>query len=128
MRPFGLTKYHFKIIGMTLGVSISIMLILLLLNGIYLQVPGIFWFALITSFAAQLSIKFLNAKINYEIAFGIGVLTLLLAHLALMPLWIIVGNNDIPFDTFFAYISLIFIIGVILQLIISLIFIKFRNP
>ncbi len=76
------------------------MLILLLLNGIYLQVAGIFWFAIITSFAAQLSIKFLNAKINYQIAFGIGVLTLLLAHLTLMPLWIIVGNNDITFDTF----------------------------
>ncbi|WP_162428319.1 hypothetical protein [Pontibacter pudoricolor] len=100
MTPFGLTKYHFKIIGMILGVSISIMLILLLLNGIYLQVAGIFWFAIITSFAAQLSIKFLNAKINYQIAFGIGVLTLLLAHLTLMPLWIIVGNNDITFDTF----------------------------
>ncbi|MGK7391088.1 MAG: hypothetical protein ACNS60_12085 [Candidatus Cyclobacteriaceae bacterium M2_1C_046] len=128
MKPFGLTKPHFIIIARTLGLSIIIIFILYLLDGIFLQAPGIFWFAIIASLSAQLSTKLRKEMINFEIAFGIGIFTLLLAHVILLPLGVILGNNEIHFDSIFAYLSLVFIIGVILQLIISLIFIKFSNP
>lgn len=124
--PFSLISSHYLVIGITIFISL-LAIIILFFSGSFLQVPGIFWFAIISSFIAQLITKFSRLRINYEIAFGIGIFTLIATHLMLFPLWIIVGENDIPLGTFAAYFSIIFLIGVVQQLITSLIFIKFGN-
>ena len=85
MTAFGLDKYHGKVIGWT-SLTASALAIT------FLQIPGVFWLAMIASLTAQLIAKFRGYKINFEIAFGIGFLTLIIIYLIFLSLWIIILN------------------------------------
>ncbi len=124
--PFSLTRLHYNLIG-SIIIATIIINIAIFLTGHFLQVIGIFWFGVVASLVVQILAKILHLKINFEIAFGIGLFTLLVTHLILYPIWIFFGNNNIPLDTTIAYFAIIFLIGCVQQLLTSLIFIRYGN-
>lgn len=124
--PFRLTGPHYRIIGVLVIISISIN-VAFFISGHFLQISGVFWFSATASLIAQISAKLFRLRINFEIAFGIGLFTLIAIHFIFFPIWIFLGDNEISLGTTTAYCALIFIIGCIQQLMTSLIFIKFGN-
>jgi hypothetical protein len=117
---FGLNKSHTKIIFWTSLIT-SVLAIL------FLKIPGVFWLAMVSSLTAQLITKFKGYKINFEVAFGIGFLTLMIVYLTFLISQMITENELNYWDTYIALMGLFFIIGIIQQLVTASLFIWFRN-
>jgi hypothetical protein len=120
MTAFGLNKSHAKIVGWT-------SLIASVLAIIFLQIPGVFWFAMVASLTAQLIAKFKRHKINFEVAFGIGFLTLIIVYLIFLLFWMIIEKELNSWDSYASLMAIFFIIGFVQQLVISSFFIWFGN-
>jgi hypothetical protein len=120
MTVFGLKKSHSKII-------LLVSAIVSLIATIFLQTIGIIIAALVTSFVAQLIVKIKGYKINYEIAFGVGFLTMIAILLISIPLRVLI-NNEVEFwDAYASLFLILVIVGFFQQLITSTAFIVFGN-
>ena len=120
MSAFSLDKSHRKLMGWIILAASAI-------SVIFLQIPGVFWFAMIASLSAQLIAKFNGYKINFEIAFGMGFLILISLYLIFLLYWILIKNKMRSWDTYLSLMGIFFIIGFVQQLTVSLFFIWFRN-
>jgi len=120
MSAFSLNKSHFKIIGWTSTIASF-------LGILFLQIPGIFWFAMIASLTAQTIVKLKRLRINFEIAFGVGFITLITIYIVFLALWMITQGELDHLDSYSGLLAVFFIIGFFQQLITATIFIWIGN-
>ncbi len=110
---FGLNKYHGNVIAGAIfsGSLLSIMM---------LDIRGVIWFAVLVPIVAQFMTKLLRLKVNYEIAFGVGILTYLGLWGVFMLWWTFQNQAFDSLGTPFSFFLIMLILGVVIQLLTSL--------